>query len=162
MPSEKVRARSTIHALVFGAFALCALLLSALGLYGLLSLAVTERTKEIGVRIALGAHVGRLVRRVVGEGLVLMAAGALVGILGAALLLRTMQTLLFGVTPQDVTTYVGVVGVLFAVAVLASYIPARRVARGSVRRAPQDATLGAAPDRPARVETGLTRWRSTW
>ena len=66
---------------------------------------------------------------VVGEGLVLMGAGALVGVLGAALLLRAMRTLLFGVTPQDVTTYVGVIGVLFAVALLASYIPARRVAR---------------------------------
>jgi hypothetical protein len=72
-----------LSALVFGAFALCALLLTALGLYGLLALRVTERTKEIGVRIALGAHVGQLVRRVVGEGLALMAAGALVGVLGA-------------------------------------------------------------------------------
>ena len=122
-------ARDRLSALVFGAFALCALLLTALGLYGLLALRVTERTKEIGVRIALGAHVGQLVRRLVGEGLVLMGAGALVGVLGAALLLRAMRTLLFGVTPQDVTTYVGVIGVLFAVALLASYIPARRVAR---------------------------------
>ena len=122
-------ARERLSALVFGAFALCALLLTALGLYGLLALRVTERTKEIGVRIALGAHVGQLVRRLVGEGLVLMGAGALVGVLGAALLLRAMRTLLFGVTPQDVTTYVGVIGVLFAVALLASYIPARRVAR---------------------------------
>ena len=122
-------ARERLSALVFGAFALCALLLSALGLYGLLALAVTERTKEIGVRIALGAHVGQLVRRMVGEGLVLMGAGALAGVLGAALLLRAMQTLLFGVTPRDVTTYAAVIGLLFAVAVLASYIPARRVAR---------------------------------
>jgi len=122
-------ARERLSALVFGAFASCALLLTALGLYGLLALGVTERTKEIGVRIALGAHVGRLVRRVVGEGLVLMGAGALVGVIGAALVLRAMRTLLFGVTPQDVTTYVGVIGVLFAVSVLASYIPARRVAR---------------------------------
>ena len=58
-----------------------------------------------------------------------MGAGALVGVFGAALLLRAMQTLLFGVTPQDVTTYVGVIGVLFAVSLLASYIPARRAAR---------------------------------
>ena len=122
-------ARERLSALVFGAFALCALLLTALGLYGLLALAVTERTKEIGVRIALGAHVGQLVGRVVGEGLLLTGAGALIGIVGATLLLRAMSTLLFGVTPQDVTTYVGVIGVLFAVALLASYIPARRVAR---------------------------------
>ena len=121
-------ARERLSALVLGAFALCALLLTALGLYGLLALSVTERTKEIGVRMALGADVGQLVHRVVGEGLVLMGAGALVGVLGAALLLRAMRTLLFGVTPQDVTTYVVVIGVLFAVALMASYIPARRVA----------------------------------
>jgi ABC-type antimicrobial peptide transport system permease subunit len=90
---------------------------------------VTERTKEIGVRVALGARVGTLVRRVVGEGLVLMGVGALVGVSGAALLLGAIRTLLFGVTPQDVTTYLGVIGVLFVVALPASYIPARRVAR---------------------------------
>jgi putative ABC transport system permease protein len=122
-------ARERLSALVSGAFALCALLLTGLGLYGLLALGVTERTKEIGVRIALGAHLGQLVRRVVGEGLALVCAGTLVGVLGAAVLLRTLQALLFGVTTQDATTYVAVIGVLFAVAVLASYIPARRVAR---------------------------------
>jgi ABC-type antimicrobial peptide transport system permease subunit len=108
---------------------LCALLLTALGLYGLLALGVTERTKEIGVRIALGAHIGQLIRHVVSEGLVLMAAGALVGLLGAVLLLRAMRALLFGVTPQDATTYAAGIAVLFIVALLASYIPARRVAR---------------------------------
>jgi len=122
-------ARERLSALVFGGFASCALLLTGLGLYGLLALAVTERTKEIGLRVALGAHVGRLVRRVVGEGLMLTGAGALAGSFGAALCLRAIGTLLFGVTPRDLTTYIGVIGVLFVVALLASYIPARRAAR---------------------------------
>jgi predicted permease len=122
-------ARERLSALVVGAFAVCALLLTSLGLYGLLALAVAERTKELGVRIALGAHIAQLVRSLVGAGLVLVGIGTLVGVLGAALLLRAMQTLLFGVTAQDLTTYVSVIALLFVVAAVASYIPARRVAR---------------------------------
>jgi putative ABC transport system permease protein len=119
-------ARERLSAIVLGAFALCALLLASLGLYGLLAFTVTERTKEIGIRIALGAHVGRLTRSVIGEGLGLVGAGAALGVIGSLVLLRAMRTLLFGVTPQDVWTYAAVLGVLFLVAVVASYIPARR------------------------------------
>jgi putative ABC transport system permease protein len=122
-------ARERLSALVLGAFALCALLLASLGLYGLLAFVVTERTKEIGIRIALGAHVGRLTRSVIGEGLILMGAGAVLGVSGSFFLLRAMATLLFGVTPRDIATYATVLGVLFVVAVAASYIPARRAAR---------------------------------
>lgn len=121
-------ARERLSALVIGAFALCALLLASLGLYGLLAFVVTERTKEIGIRIALGAHVGRLTRGVIGEGLLLVGAGAGVGLVGSFFLLRSMATLLFGVTPRDVSTHAAVVGLLFAVAVVASFIPARRAA----------------------------------
>jgi putative ABC transport system permease protein len=122
-------ARERLSALVISAFALCALLLASLGLYGLLAYVVTERTKEIGIRIALGAHVGRLTRAVIGEGLVLMSAGAVTGVIGSFVLLRAMGTLLFGVTSRDLSTYAGVIGLLFLVAVVASYVPARRAAR---------------------------------
>ena len=122
-------ARERLSALVISAFALCALLLASLGLYGLLAYVVTERTKEIGIRIALGAHVGRLTRGVIGEGLVLMGTGTVAGVIGSILLLRVMGTLLFGVTSRDLSTYVTVIGLLFLVAVVASYLPARRAAR---------------------------------
>jgi len=90
---------------------------------------VTERTKEIGIRIALGAESGRLTRSVIGGGLRLVAIGAAVGIVGALVLLRSLQTLLFGVTPHDVWTYASVLLLLCAVSVLASYVPARAAAR---------------------------------
>jgi putative ABC transport system permease protein len=122
-------ARDRLSALVSSAFALCALLLVSLGLYGLLAFLVTERTKELGIRIALGAHVGRLTRSVLGGGLMLVGVGAAIGLGGAFLLLRAIGTLLFGVTPQDLSTYAVVLGVLFTVAAAASYLPARRAAR---------------------------------
>ncbi len=121
-------AREKLSALVSGAFAVCALLLVSLGLYGLLAFLVTERTKEIGIRIALGAHVGRLTRSVIGGGLRLVAAGAALGVGAAFLLLRSLGTLLFGVTPSDLSTYAIVLALLGAVAVVASYLPARRTA----------------------------------
>jgi ABC-type antimicrobial peptide transport system permease subunit len=122
-------ARDRLSALVSSAFALCALLLVSLGLYGLLSFLVSERTKELGIRIALGAHVGRLTRSVIGGGLQLVGIGAALGIAGALLLLRWLGSLLFGVTPNDLSTYLAVIALLGAVAALASYIPARRAAR---------------------------------
>jgi putative ABC transport system permease protein len=90
---------------------------------------VTDRTKEIGIRIALGERLGRLMRSVIVGGLALVAAGAALGIAGSLLLLRSFGPLLFGVTPYDVSTYLGVVGLFAAVAVAASYLPARRAAR---------------------------------
>jgi predicted permease len=122
-------ARDRLSALVSSAFALCALLLVSLGLYGLLAFMVTERTKEIGIRIALGAHVGRLTRSVIGGGLRLVGIGAALGIAGSVLLLRWLGSLLFGVTPNDAATYAIVLTLLATVAALASYIPARRAAR---------------------------------
>jgi putative ABC transport system permease protein len=121
-------AREKLSALVSSAFALCALLLVSLGLYGLLAFLVTERTKELGIRIALGAHIGRLTRSVIGSGLGLVGVGAAIGIVGAVLLLRWLGTLLFGVTPNDLSTYAIVLALLGLVAALASYIPARRAA----------------------------------
>ena len=90
---------------------------------------VAERTKDIGIRIALGARLARVTGSVVAGGLALVAIGTVIGLAGSLLLLRSIGTLLFGVTPYDVPTYVTVVVLLGAIATLASYLPARRAAR---------------------------------
>ncbi len=122
-------ARERLNALVSAGFALSGLLLASLGLYGLLAFLVAERTKEIGIRIALGAQRGRLTRSVVGGGLRLVLIGAAIGIAGSMILLRSLRTLLFGVTPNDLSTYAAVLALLGIVAALASYVPARWAAR---------------------------------
>jgi putative ABC transport system permease protein len=122
-------ARERLSALVSGAFAVSGLLLASLGLYGLLTFVVSERTKEIGVRIALGATLGHVRRSVVAGGLRLVAIGATIGVGGSLLLFQLFGTLLFGVTPYDPSTYAVVVALLGVVAALASYVPARRASR---------------------------------
>ena len=122
-------ARERLIALLSGAFALCGLLLAGLGLYGLLAFLVAERTKEIGIRMALGAQVRQVTRSIVASGLRLAAIGAAIGIAGSLVVLQSLRTMLFGVTPHDATTYGAVMLVLGGVAAIASYVPARWAAR---------------------------------
>jgi putative ABC transport system permease protein len=110
-------------------FALVGLLLAAIGIYGVMAYAVTERTHELGLRIALGAERGDVVRLVLGEALVLAAAGVAVGLAGAFATTRLIQSLLFGVTTTDATTFAGISALLFLTALAASYLPTRRALR---------------------------------
>ena len=122
-------ARERLNALVSGSFALSALLLSSLGLYGLLAFLVTERTRELGIRIALGAQLARLAGSVVGGGLRLVAIGAAIGVAVSLALLRSFGALLFGVSPYDPATYRRRArGCWWVWRRVASYIPARRAA----------------------------------
>ncbi len=110
-------------------FAATALLLAAVGLYGVLSYAVSQRTREIGVRMALGARAGDVLGLVVRDGLRLALAGAAVGLAAALPLTRALEGLLFGVAPSDPATFAGVPLLLLAVCALASWFPARRACR---------------------------------
>jgi putative ABC transport system permease protein len=110
-------------------FALTALLLAGLGIYGVISYMVGERTHEIGIRIALGAERSNILRMVLRQGLGLAIAGAAVGLIGAVIVSHLMAGLLYGVRPTDPLTFAGVAVALIGVAVLACYIPARRAIR---------------------------------
>jgi putative ABC transport system permease protein len=112
-----------------GAFGLSALALAAIGIYGLISFTVEQRTKEMGVRLALGALPRELLFMVVGQGLRLASLGLVVGILGALAMGRVFSALLFGVHFDDPATFLSVALVLMVVALLACYIPARRAMR---------------------------------
>jgi putative ABC transport system permease protein len=116
-------------AVLLGAFAMVALIMAVLGVFGVLSFIVTQRTRELGIRIALGASNTSVQGLVVGRGMLIVVAGLGVGLLGALALSRFMTSLLYGVTPTDPATYVGVGAVLLAAAALASYLPARRATR---------------------------------
>ena len=107
-------------------FALLALIVACVGIYGLLSYQVTRRTQEIGIRLALGAQRSDVLRLVIRQGAVLAVLGALIGIAAALAVTRYLQSFLFGVKPSDPVTIVAVAFGLIAVALLASYIPARR------------------------------------
>lgn len=114
---------------MLGSFSALALLLAALGLYGVLAYSVTQRTAEFGVRLAIGATPAHIVRLVVGKGLVLALAGLACGVGAALLLMRYLRTQLFEVTTYDPAIYVGVSAVLIAVALVAVFLPARRATK---------------------------------
>ncbi len=115
--------------LLVGVFAVSALLLAALGIYGVPSYVVARRTQELGLRLALGASPSDLQRLVIGQGLRPVALGLLLGLVGALAVGRFVAGLLFDVTPYDLTTLVSVVAVIGVVAVVACYVPARRATR---------------------------------
>ena len=110
-------------------FALTALLLTGLGIYGVISYLVSERTHEIGIRLALGAGNRNIRQMVLRQGLGLALAGAAVGLVGAVIVSHLMTGLLYGVRPTDPLTFATVALLLIAVALLACYIPARRAIR---------------------------------
>ncbi len=118
-----------ITMLLLGLFAGLAMVLAAVGIYGVISYSVTQRTHEIGVRMALGAERTDVLWLVVGKGFVLALVGVAVGLAGALALTRFLSSLLFGVRPTDPAIFLGVSLILAAVALVASYIPARRAAR---------------------------------
>jgi putative ABC transport system permease protein len=114
---------------VVALFAVTALLLAGLGIYGTISYVVSERTREIGVRLALGAQRGEILGMVLRQGLGLAISGAALGLIGALIVSRLMAGLLYGVMPTDPLTFAGVTLVLTMVALAACYIPARRAMR---------------------------------
>ena len=126
--SESV-ARRRFNMMLLGTFALVALFLAAIGIYGVMSYSVTQRTHEIGIRIALGAQARDVLKMVVRQGMTLVLVGVLIGVVTAFSLTRIMRSLLFGVSPTDVMTFAAVSIVLAGIALLACLIPARRATR---------------------------------
>jgi putative ABC transport system permease protein len=110
-------------------FALVALLLGAIGIYGVLSYTMSQRTNEVGIRIALGADARQVVRMVVGEGMRIVGIAVAVGLAAALATTRLLRSQLYGVGPTDVLTFAVVTALLSAVALLACYLPARRASR---------------------------------
>jgi putative ABC transport system permease protein len=126
--SESV-ARRRFTLLLLGLFACTALVLATTGIYGVTTYAVTQRTREIGIRIALGAQPRDVVTLIVGQGMVLILIGVSIGLAGAFALTRVMASLLFEVTSTDPETFIVIGMLLTSVALFASYIPARRATR---------------------------------
>jgi putative ABC transport system permease protein len=117
------------RSILLGCFASLALILATVGIYGVVGFSVAQRTHEIGIRMALGAQKGDVLAMVIGQGLKLTMIGAAIGVAGALAVTRFLSSLLYGVEPNDPATFIAVSLLLVAVALLASYVPARRAAK---------------------------------
>jgi putative ABC transport system permease protein len=115
--------------ILIGFFGIAALLLATAGVFGVMAYTVNRRTREIGVRVALGAGSRDVLRMILGQGLRTILIGVVIGLAGSLALTRTVESLLFGVTASDPLTFAGVILLLVAAALLACYIPARRATR---------------------------------
>ncbi len=122
-------AHARFSAVLLGLFAAVALALAVVGIYGVMAFAVVQRTREIGIRLALGAGRGTVLRMVIGEGVTLAGIGACLGVFAALALTRVLTSLLYGVTPSDPLVYVALMALLGGTALAAAYIPARRASR---------------------------------
>jgi len=125
----RAAAQPRFRTTLIGLFALVALILACVGIYGVISYSVTQRTHEIGIRMALGAETGDILKMVVLEGLGVALIGTVSGIAASFALTRVMKTLLFSVSPTDPATFASVAFLLIGLALIASYLPARRATR---------------------------------
>jgi len=125
---ERSLAQRWLSTALLAAFATVSLLLASVGVYGVVAFGVTRRVREFGIRMALGAGRADVTRLVLRQGTRLAAAGVAAGLAGAALLSGAMESLVYGVGPRDAASFAASAAVLLAVAVLASYLPARRAA----------------------------------
>jgi putative ABC transport system permease protein len=117
------------NVILIGFFGITALLLATAGVFGVTAYSVSRRTREIGVRVALGAAPGGILRMILGQGLRTIFIGVAIGVTASLALTRTVQSLLFGVTATDPVTFGGVTLLLVGAALLACYIPARRATK---------------------------------
>ncbi len=114
---------------LLGVFAAVALLLASVGIYGVMSYSFSQRTREVGIRVALGAQRSDILLMALGEGTRIIITGLIVGLLGAVIVTRVFRSMLFGIEPADPVTFVFVSGMLAGVALLACFLPARRATR---------------------------------